>query len=72
MEDNIREWTGQEFGKSQRAVENRESGGNWLQNHLVKGLMMMMTPHSEDRQSKLIAILKATSGKLLRDGVALS
>ena len=25
-EDNIREWTGMEFGKSQRAVENRE---NW-------------------------------------------
>ena len=24
MEDNIREWTGLEFGKSQRAVENRE------------------------------------------------
>ena len=24
-EDNIREWTGLEFGKSQRAVENRES-----------------------------------------------
>ena len=30
-EDNIREWTGLEFDKSQRAVENRE---NWLQNHL--------------------------------------
>ena len=24
MEDNIRDWTGLEFGKSQRAVENRE------------------------------------------------
>ena len=24
MEDNIREWTGLEFAKSQRAVENRE------------------------------------------------
>ena len=23
-EDNIREWTGLEFGRSQRAVENRE------------------------------------------------
>ena len=34
-EDNIREWTGLEFGKSQRAVENRESGENWLQNHLL-------------------------------------
>ena len=28
-EDSIREWTGLEFGKSQRAVENRrENGGN--------------------------------------------
>ena len=25
-EDNIREWTGLEFGKSQRAVEYREKG----------------------------------------------
>ena len=36
-EDNIREWTGLEFAKSKRAVENRrqwENGGNWLQNHL--------------------------------------
>ena len=33
-EDNIREWKGLEFGKSQRAVENRENGENWLQNHL--------------------------------------
>ena len=24
LEDNVREWTGLEFGKSQRAVENRE------------------------------------------------
>ena len=24
LEDNIREWTGLEFAKSQRAVENRE------------------------------------------------
>ena len=23
-----------EFAKSQRAVKNRENGGNWLQNHL--------------------------------------
>ena len=29
-EDNIREWTGLEFAKSQRAVENRENGGNCL------------------------------------------
>ena len=33
-EDNVREWTGLEFAKSQRAVENRENGGNWLRNHL--------------------------------------
>ena len=33
-EDNIREWTGLEFAKSQRAVDNRENGGNWLRNHL--------------------------------------
>ena len=32
--DNIREWTGLEFGKFQRAVENREDGENWLQNYL--------------------------------------
>ena len=29
-EDNIREWTGLEFAKSQRAVENSENGGNWF------------------------------------------
>ena len=34
-EDNIKEWTGLEFAKSQRAVENRENGGNWLRNHLL-------------------------------------
>ena len=33
-EDNIRERRGLEFGKSKRAVENRENGENWLQNHL--------------------------------------
>ena len=33
-EENIREWTGLEFGKSQRAVVNRKNGENWLQNHL--------------------------------------
>ena len=31
---NIREWTGLEFAKSQRAVENRENGRKWLRNHL--------------------------------------
>ena len=34
-EDNIREWTGLELGKSQRAVENREKWEkNWVQSHL--------------------------------------
>ena len=33
-EDNIMGWTGLEFAKSQRAVENRENGENWLQNYL--------------------------------------
>ena len=34
-EDNIKEWTGLEFAKSQKAVENREKNGeNWLQNYL--------------------------------------
>ena len=33
-EDNIRELTGLEFAKSQRAVENRETGANWLCSHL--------------------------------------
>ena len=34
-EDNIREWTGLEFAKTQRAVESKEkNGGNWLRNHL--------------------------------------
>ena len=32
--EDIREWTGLEFGRSQRAVENRKNGENWLQNHL--------------------------------------
>ena len=49
-EDNIREWTGLEFGKSQRVVKNREK---WKKvgykiscgaptTLAVKGLMMMM------------------------------
>ena len=50
-EDNLREWTGLEFGKSQRAVENREKWRKLVakssvvpQRHIaVKGLMMMMT-----------------------------
>ena len=43
-EDNIREWTGLEFGKSQRAVVNREKWRKLVANATlaVKGLMMMM------------------------------
>ena len=33
-EENIKEWTGLEFAKSLRAVENRKNGGNRLWNHL--------------------------------------
>ena len=29
-EDSIRKWTDLEFARSQRAVENRENGENWL------------------------------------------
>ena len=32
--DNIRERTGMEFAKSQKAVETGKNGENWLQNHL--------------------------------------
>ena len=50
LEDNIREWTGLEFGKFQRAVENREkierTGCKVIcgapATLEVKGLMMMM------------------------------
>ena len=49
-EDNIREWTGLEFGKSQRAVEHREKMEKTdckiifgaPTTLVVKGLMMMM------------------------------
>ena len=50
MEDSIREWTGLKFGRSQRAVENREkmekTGCKIIcgapTTLAVKGLMMMM------------------------------
>ena len=35
LEDNIREWTGLEFGKSQRAVENRETWRKLVANSSV-------------------------------------
>uniref|UniRef100_UPI003AF96979 hypothetical protein n=1 Tax=Thiolapillus sp. TaxID=2017437 RepID=UPI003AF96979 len=43
-EDNIREWTGLEFGKSKRAVGNREKWRKLVAKSsvAVKGLMMMM------------------------------
>ena len=49
-EDNIREWTGLEFGKSQGAMENREkmekTGGKIIcgapMTLTVKGFMMMI------------------------------
>ena len=59
-EDNIRELTGLEFAKSQRAMENRENGEekkNLLPNHLwcpndPRGLMMRMTYICECEQGK--------------------
>ena len=33
-EDNIREWIGLEFGRSQGAVENGKNRENWLRNYL--------------------------------------
>ena len=33
-EDNIRKWTGLEFGKSQGQWRTGKNGENWLQNHL--------------------------------------
>ena len=38
-QENIREWAGLEFAKSQRAVENREK---WRKLVAVEGLMTMM------------------------------
>ena len=55
-EDNIREWTGLEFAKSQRAVENREMEETGCEiicgastTLTVKGLMMMMM-YSDQRE----------------------
>ena len=50
-ENSIREWTGLDFGKSQRAVESREKWRKLVAESsvvppmtlMVKGLMMMMT-----------------------------
>ena len=46
-EDNIREWTGMEFGKTQRTVENRDK---WRKLVAVKGLMMMMMMMNKNRR----------------------
>ena len=43
LEDNIREWTGLEFAKSQRAVENREK---WMQ-------LVVKSPVVPERPSRL-------------------
>ena len=59
-EDNIREWTGQEFGKSQRTVENRkkmEKNGSKIicgaQTTLaVKGLIMIMMTNMVDNRNE--------------------
>ena len=69
-EDNIREWTGQEFAKFQRAVENmkkwKKTGCKVIccaQTTLaVKGLMMMMmmmTQHSKKQQQQQKTTKKA-------------
>ena len=63
-EDNIREWTGLEFGKSQRAVEN--SGCKIIcgapTTLTVKGLMMMMMRRKED--SKRSTQRRDTEGQM--------
>ena len=68
-EDNIREWTGLEFGKSQRAVENREkmekTGCKIIcgaQTTLaVKGLMIMMMMMMKNKIIATIGLLHGSS-----------
>ena len=45
-EVNIREWTGLEFGKSQRAVENREK---WRKLVVKSSVMLQQPPWLSDR-----------------------
>ena len=45
-EDNIREWTGLEFGKSQRAVENREK---WRKLVVKSSVMPQQSSQLSDR-----------------------
>ena len=50
-EDNIREWTGLEFAKSQRAVENREK-------RRKLAVKSSVVPKHTDRQTKLPLYIK--------------
>ena len=53
-EDNIKEWTGLEFAKSQRAVENREKWGKLV----VKSSVVPQRPsRSRDRERERNGIL---------------
>ena len=45
-EDNIREWTGLEFVKSQRAVENR---GRWMKMVVKLAVVPQRRPRLRDR-----------------------
>ena len=45
-EDNIREWTGLEFAKSHRAVENREKGKKL---NVKSSVVPQRSPRLEDR-----------------------
>ena len=45
-EDNIREWTGLEFAKSQRAVEN---GGKWRKVVVESSVVSQRPPRLRDR-----------------------
>ena len=52
-EDNIREWTGLEFAKSQRAVENREK---WRK--LVVKSSVVLQRHSRSRDRWKVKVKK--------------
>ena len=56
-EDNIREWTGLEFGRSQRAVEDRENGENWLRNHLWCPNDLRGQGIDDDDDDEIIAVI---------------
>ena len=48
-EDNFRKWTGLEFAKSQRAVENREK---WRELVAKSSVVPRRPPQSEDRRKE--------------------